>query len=198
MPQWWNEAVYCVCEWLCTHTCCWFPMAWNKGFAGSGFLSMSIALNVAIAKWEPLRKSLVDTAAQFDEIYNRSVAEKKENSAVLADERFKDRIEIAKNLCRKFAANVRSSNEAIWLRFRPIAIYSSYVAGVALFFQLSLGILALLLLAAPCAIWVSTSSSKRKIKKEVEGRFTYLIDTVKEEQLVASPAEKSKIERTIE
>jgi hypothetical protein len=171
-------------------------MLWAKGYAGSSFLSFTIALNIALAKWEPFRKSLVDTATQLNEIYSKHVAISA-NSSILADDVYAERIQTAKQICKDYAHSIQIRNERIWRFCRGVAIASSYAAAVALFFQLSLGITALALLFGPMLVSLSTFLSKKDIRTKIRLKFDDLMETIKEEQKTSSVENADKIDRTI-
>jgi hypothetical protein len=171
-----------VLEWFYNNDCRYFlPLEENEGFGNITFVSLCAGLNIAIAKIEAFTKSLQDVDSRFDKVetdFTKSLG----LSEYLADEAlfagFKARTS-------KLLEKAKVDNKRRWDRARFWASTAAYAGGIAIFFRMSLGVAAILLLWPLFETW----RSKRKSTTELTNSLTECIECFKEfaiQQLAAN------------
>jgi hypothetical protein len=136
----------------------------NKGWGNASFLSLCTGLNIAIAKIEAFSKSLTDVDTRFEEIKKQQLNGTHVGTS-LADEMM---LVIFTTASNRILNEATIKNRARWLRARKASVYCSYIGGAAIFFQVSLGFLGILLLWPLWETWVSKKQSSREIKDKLD------------------------------
>jgi hypothetical protein len=166
MSDVWNGIAWiyekCVCG-MNSQCCPWFPCVSNKGYGASTFVSLCIALNIALAKWEPFRKSLTDVEAEFQKALDDEIV-KNNLSAKLADNDARQKMALDV-MNRESMVQIKERNGNTWKTCRKYAIISSYIGGIFLFMQVSVGFFGGILLLPPFFVACSSILSKRAIRK---------------------------------
>lgn len=176
-------------EWgICQH---------NAGFGGSSFISFAVAFNVALAKWEPLRKSLLDVRAQSKELFDKRIG-KESATSLFVDERHAKDAQIARSVCQDHADKVGDTNEVIWLWIRYGAIVAAICGAAALFLQMSLGLHGLLLFIPPLLTWISVVISRYRIRSFIAEHYSHNLKRLKKEAETKSEEDAKKMAKALD
>jgi len=174
----------------------WLPAPRNTGFGASSFISFSVAFNVAIAKWEQLRKTLSDADAQFSELFEKEV-KRHRSGAIFADEEFQKEANEARGVCDDRVREIKEKNKALWQRARPWAWVGALIGAAFLFFGWSMGASAIFLYLVPALLWKKTSECKKQIPKEIENTFATTIALLKKRQETKTEEKEKEISKAL-
>ncbi len=149
------------------------PASNNQGFGGLTLISVATGLNIALIKIEAFTKSLTDISAQLTKIKEEEI----DRLGVVAA--FVDNSEHLCALtarCEKFRKEIEAANHKT-LKNCKIGAWWAFWGGItALFFQTSLGLLALALFIPTAWSWGKSWHARRTIREKVRTH----IETVKE------------------
>jgi hypothetical protein len=168
------------------------PQWHDGGWGGKPFMSVATGLNLALVKFETFFKSLEDVERHFKNDVD-TVIDEKGGGTYLADEEVLTVVNREKNT---YLAEVKADNSRRWFWARWLAYRMVYWGFGLLFFQCSVGILALIFLT-PAAI---TFSSKRRAIQFLDSKIEAVVrmaNTMIENKRKAAPAMEANIVDTL-
>ncbi len=167
----------------------------NMGYGPSTFVSLTVGLNVAIAKWEPFSKSLTDVEGQFKAAMSSAVS-KSEISSLLADDS-SDASARLKELTQEPLNRIQKNNAALWKGARMWAVICAILGVAVLFGRLSSGLYGLALLAPTVITWVSARVSRWRVWKTVRSKIERIIEMEEADRRIAQQRMKSDVDSAL-
>lgn len=187
-----------IADWFTS--CCWnqlLPCGQNYGFGASTFISFSVAFNVAIAKWELLRKSLIDANSRLSQHFQQEL-DKATSAAIKADESLRLTEVDMRKLCAMAVDPIYKRTEEKWEKAQPWAVTSAVIGALFLFFQLSMGLLGIILFLVPGYIWKITGVAKKEINSKIQAAVENHVNSLKLAQAQQSEAREEKIDHKLD
>lgn len=135
----------------------------NRGFSPATFISLATGLNIALAKWEPFKKSLLDVDGQFKVEFDSEIARRKDAHLVVDDKLGYERM--IRQMCNEKLTLILTDNGRTWQLARRWAVTLCVTGFVLLFLRASAGAWGGLLVLPTLVTIVSVEQSKRRIRK---------------------------------
>lgn len=184
-------------KWINAQASPWWPAVCFKGFGGSGFISFTSTINIAIARWEAFRKSLMDVQGDFDKLFEKILLQQR-SASMLADERFTKEFELCQVQCSKSLVSLKTRNQSLWRYARKFAWGAAILGGILLFFQLSTGWLALFMFIAPVLTVYATRTTRKRLKYEIVNKVIHECQRIAALQELNKTADAQHISETID